>query len=96
MVTLIKEAVFPPGSCGEGVVEASFGACEVWLGGVGADRDSADEAVGQARQDVGGVDGRQERLELSDVSAIRVQVVQEWQRDVLEIRTSDLTAAAKP
>jgi hypothetical protein len=31
MVTLIKEAVFPPGRCGEGVGEASFGACEVWL-----------------------------------------------------------------
>jgi hypothetical protein len=26
MVTLIKEAVFPPGSCGGGVVEARFGA----------------------------------------------------------------------
>jgi len=31
MVTLIKEAVFPPGSCGGGVVEASFGACVLWL-----------------------------------------------------------------
>lgn len=34
MVTLIKEAVFPPGppgSCGEGVEEASFGTAGMWL-----------------------------------------------------------------
>jgi hypothetical protein len=33
MVTLIKEAVFPPGSCGGGVVEASFEACRIVVAG---------------------------------------------------------------
>jgi hypothetical protein len=33
MVTLIKEAVFPPESCGGGVVEASFEACRIVVAG---------------------------------------------------------------
>jgi hypothetical protein len=83
MVTLIKEAVFPPGSCGCGVVEASFEACGVWLETLGCYRDGADD-VGCRRAARSGREGRMATQRGSGGSTIKVQVSQEWQRAVLE------------